>query len=149
MPPRRTLSAVQPVQHPKAPDLRDSVKASIDAMDWLTPTDQALADAALKLAEQIEQAQARADLAEQVYADARGDQSVYKKLAKLEAMCDVAKTVGWLGPQLQGMLRDLGGTPATRKAFRPDRPVGGRLADLRASAAARKNPGEDLDSPED
>jgi hypothetical protein len=49
-------------------------------------------------------------------------------------MCDVTKTVGWLGPQLQGVLRDLGGTPAARAAMKKDKPVGSRLAQLRDAA---------------
>jgi hypothetical protein len=60
-------------------------------------------------------------------------------------MCDVAKLVGWLGPQLQGVLRDLGGTPAARKAMQHDKPIGGRLAQIRADDAARQDDAEDLD----
>jgi hypothetical protein len=67
-----------------------------------------------------------------------GDASAYKRLQKLEAMCEVTKTVGWLGPQLQGVLRDLGGAPAARAAMKKDKPVGGRLAQLRDAAAKDK-----------
>ena len=49
-------------------------------------------------------------------------------------MCEVTKTVGWLGPQLQGVLRDLGGAPAARAAMKKDKPVGSRLAQLRDAA---------------
>jgi len=36
---------------------------------------------------------------------------------------------------LQGVLRDLGGTPAARAAMKKDKPVGSRLAQLRDAAA--------------
>src|SRR5690348_11627236 len=103
-------------------------------MDWLTDSDQGLKTLALRQAEEIEKAIDRLDLLEQVQKDFAGDDSMYKRLQKLEAMCDVTKTVGWLGPQLQGVLRDLGGTPAARKAMKNDRPIGGRLAALRDAA---------------
>ena len=141
MPPRRKLAAApDPPAHAKAPDLRDSVKAATDAMTWLQPTDRALADVALKLAEQIEESQARADLLAELYGEVRGDPGTFRKLQKLEAMCDLAKTVGWLAPQLQGMLRDLGGTPNARKAMQADKPIGGRLAQLRAGVARQDDP---------
>jgi hypothetical protein len=118
------------------PDLRASVDAAIAAMEWLTPTDVAMADLARSLAEQIEAASARAELLAGIEADMRiGDMPLLKRLQRLEAMCDVAKSVGWLGGQLQGVLKDLGGAPQARKAMLPDQPVGGRLAQLRADAA--------------
>lgn len=127
----RRLAAVKPVPEPeRAPDLRDAVKAAIGDMTWLSGSDKALAALALRQAEEIEKAVERAEL----LADIPRTDDNYKRLQKLEAMCDVTKTVGWLGPQLQGVLRDLGGTPAARKALQPDQPVGGRLAQLRASA---------------
>ena len=137
MPPRqRRLAAVkQAPEREHAPDLRDAVRAAVDAMDWLGPTDQAMKVLALRLAEEIEKAIDRADELGCVKDGFAGDDSMYKRLQKLEAMCDVTKTVGWLGPQLQGVLRDLGGTPAARKALQADKPIGGRLAQLRAAAA--------------
>jgi hypothetical protein len=104
-------------------------------MDWLTPTDQAMRTLALRQAEEIEKAVDRAEEAASILRDAEGDPSIYKRLQKLEAMCEVTKTVGWLGPQLQGVLRDLGGTPAARAAMKKDKPVGSRLAQLRDAAA--------------
>lgn len=142
MPPRaRKLAAVPdaPVR-PPAPDLRDAVKQAVDAMDWLKPSDGGLRALALRTAEEIEKAIDRADHLGDLRRDAAGDESVYKRLQKLEAMCDVTKTVGWLGPQLQGMLRDLGGTPAARAAMKQDKPIGGRLAQLRADAAREHDP---------
>lgn len=130
----RKLAAVPDKPRERAPDLRDAVKAAVDAMAWLGPTDQALKTLALRQAEEIEKAVDRAEELAELKREFAGDQSMYKRLAKLEAMCEVTKTVGWLGPQLQGVLRDLGGTPAARKAMGTDAPVKGRLADLRASA---------------
>lgn len=136
MPPRRKLAAVSVAEsEPKrAPDLRDAVRAAVDAMDWLSKSDQAMKTLALRQAEEIEKAVDRAEELADLRRDLAGDDTVYKRLQKLEAMCDVTKTVGWLGPQLQGVLRDLGGTPAARKVLRPDQPVGGRLAEIRKAA---------------
>lgn len=103
-------------------------------MDWLKPSDQALKALALRQAEELEKAIERSELLGDLRRDAAGDESLYKRLQKLEAMCDVTKTVGWLGPQLQGVLRDLGGTPAARAAMKQDKPIGGRLAQLRRDA---------------
>jgi hypothetical protein len=103
-------------------------------MDWLKDSDGGMKALVLRQAEEIEKAVDRAE----EFADLRselGDSIIaLKRLQKLEAQCDITKTVGWLGPQLQGVLRDLGGTPAARKAMRPDKPIGGRLAQLRAAA---------------
>jgi len=132
---RRNLQAVpDQEQRPRPPDLRDAVSSAVEAMDWLTVSDQGLKALALRVATEIEEAIDRAQLLREVQRDAAGDESLYKRLQKLEAMCEVTKTVGWLGPQLQGYLRDLGGTPASRKAMREDKPIGGRLAQLRAAS---------------
>lgn len=135
---RRKLSAVPDSQPEPAPDLRVAVKAAVDAMTWLEPSDQAIKALALRQAEEIEKALTRADELEALQREFAGDPSMYKRLQKLEAMCDVTKTVGWLGPQLQGVLRDLGGTPAARKAMKADKPVGGRLAQIRREASKRQ-----------
>lgn len=139
MPPKRRRLTAVPAEPPRerAPDLRDAVKAALAGMEWLTESDQGLKALALRQAEEIERAIERAEELASVWKDAAGtdDVSIYRRLQKLEAMCDVTKTVGWLGPQLQGVLRDLGGTPAARKAMKADKPIGGRLAQLRAAAA--------------
>lgn len=135
MPPRRRLSPVAGKSRERAPDLREAVKAAIDEMDWLKPSDQAMSTLALRQAEEIEKAIDRAEELEEVRRDLAGDMSALRRLQKLEAMCEVTKTVGWLGPQLQGVLRDLGGAPAARAAMKVDKPIGGRLAQLRADAA--------------
>ncbi len=133
----RKLAAV-PDQPPRerAPDLRDAVRTAIEAMTWLGPSDEALRTLALRQAEEIEAAIDRAELLAELVHDAAGDVGLLKRIEKLAAMCDVTKTVGWLGPQLQGVLRDLGGTPGARKALAAAKPVGGRLAELRAAEAA-------------
>lgn len=131
----RAVATPEVTERERAPDLRDAVAAAVQDMAWLNPSDKALRALALRTAEEIEKAVDRAELLAEIARDAAGDIAVYKKLQKLEAMCDVTKTVGWLGPQLQGMLRDLGGTPAARKAMQPGKPIGGRLAQLRANAA--------------
>lgn len=142
MPPRTRKPALKPVpaEEPRerAPDLRDAVRDAIKAMDWLTDADGAIKALALRQAEEIEKAIDRADRLEEIWQEVEpGDVSLYKRLQALEAMCDVTKTVGWLGPQLQGVLRDLGGAPAARKAMAKDKPVGGRLAKLREAAAGQ------------
>jgi hypothetical protein len=136
MPPRARRLAAVPVEPPRerAPDLRDAVRDAVNAMDWLTPTDEAMKTLALRQAEEIEKAIDRAEELEVLYRELAGDESAHKRLQKLTAMCEVTKTVGWLGPQLQGVLRDLGGTPAARAAMKKDKPVGSRLAQLRDAA---------------
>ncbi|MFD0885924.1 hypothetical protein ACFQ08_15350 [Streptosporangium algeriense] len=119
----------------RAPDLRDAVRGAVDAMDWLAPSDQAMRALALRQAEEIEKAIDRAEELAELRRDLAGDEGALRRLRALEAQCDVTKAVGWLGPQLQGVLRDLGGTPAARKAMKTDKPIGGRLAQLRADAA--------------
>lgn len=133
----RKLKPVPATPPRPAPDLRDAVRAAVDAMDWLQESDGAIKALALRQAEEIEKAIDRAEELAELARDAGGDRDIYRRLQKLEAMCDVTKTVGWLGPQLQGVLRDLGGTPSARKAMKADKPIGGRLAQLRASAAGQ------------
>jgi hypothetical protein len=134
MPPRK-LKPVPEQTRERAPDLRDAVKAAVEAMDWLQDSDGAMKTLALRQAEEIEKAITRAEELDDLKTAFAGDASMFKRLQKLEAMCDVTKTVGWLGPQLQGVLRDLGGAPAARAAMKQDKPVGGRLAQLRAGAS--------------
>ncbi len=132
----RRLAAV-PAEAPRerAPDLREAVKGSIGQMTWCTPADKAMQALAQRLAQEIETAIDRAEELAELQREAAGDLDVYKRLRALEAMCSVTKTVGWLGPQLQGVLRDLGAAPGARKALSNDKPVGGRLAQLRAAAS--------------
>jgi hypothetical protein len=135
VPPRRLAAVPAKPPRERAPDLRDAVRAAVDAMDWLSHSDHALRTLALRQAEEIEKAVDRAEELEALWAETRADdRSTVRRLEKLEAMCDVTKTVGWLGVQLQGVLRDLGGTPAARAAFSKDKPVGSRLEQLRNAA---------------
>jgi len=135
MPPPRRLRAVPDAQRERAPDLRDSVKSALAAMNWLTASDEGMKTLALRQAEMIETAVDRADELADLYREAAGDKDLNRRIDKLASMCDVAKLVGWLGPQLQGVLRDLGGTPAARKAMNTDKPVEGRLGQIRKDAA--------------
>lgn len=134
---QRNLKAVpEPeAQRDCAPDLRDAVAEALTAMTWLKPSDEALKALALRQAQEIEKAIDRADELTAILRDAGGNPDIYKRIEKLQAMCDVTKVVGWLGPQLQGVLRDLGGTPKGRKDLGEGKQVGGRLAKLRADAA--------------
>lgn len=138
MPPRRRLQAVPDkpdTPRERAPDLRDAVRAAVGEMTWLTPSDKAMAALALRQAEMIETAIDRAEELAELCREAGGNKDLHKRLDKLASMCDVAKLVGWLGPQLQGVLRDLGGTPGARKAMTTNKPVGGRLGQIRQDAA--------------
>lgn len=139
---QRNLRAVPPpaAERERPPDLRDAVRDAIKAMDWLKDSDRGLAALAVRHATEIELAIERSELLGELKRDAAGDESLYKRLQKLEAMCDVNKTVGWLGPQLKDILRELGGSPASRKALQEDKPIGGRLAQLRAAATGVDNP---------
>lgn len=139
----RKLRAVTSTSRERAPDLRDAVRDAVDAMSWLAESDAGLKALALRQAEEIEKAIDRAVELDEVRRDLAGDMAALKRLQKLEAMCDVTKTVGWLGPQLQGVLRDLGGTPAARKAMKADKPIGGRLAQIRAEAGQHDTPSVD------
>lgn len=105
-------------------------------MDWLATSDDGIKALALKLAEEIEGATERAEELSDIAGmlAANGELDLLKRVQRLEAMCNVTKIVGWLGPQLQGVLRDLGGTPAARLAMHKDKPVGGRLAQLQDAA---------------
>ncbi len=111
MPPRRRrlAAAPEPPMRERAPDLRDAVRAAVDAMDWLTGSDQAMKALALRQAEEIEKAIDRAEELAELRRDLAGDEGALRRLRALESMCEVTKTVGWLDPQLQGVLRDLGG----------------------------------------
>lgn len=140
---RKLRSVKGKADRDRAPDLRDAVQASITGMAWLKPSDDAIKALALRLADEIEAAVDRAEEFAALRRELIDDASAYKRLQKLEAMCDATKTVGWLGPQLQGVLRDLGGTPAARKAMTSDQPVGGSLGRIRAAAAAAGTPRQD------
>ena len=140
----RPLRSVKPkASRKRAPDLRDAVQSALDAMTWLKPSDEAIKALALRLADEIEDAVDRAEEFAALRRELIDDVSAYKRLQKLEAMCDQTKTVGWLGPQLQGVLKDLAGTPMSRKAMKEDQPIGGSLGRIRAAAAAAGTPRQD------
>jgi hypothetical protein len=118
----------------RAPDLRDVVTSALDAMSWLSASDEAMKTLALRQAQEIEQAIDRAQELSDLYESGAGDRSVYDRLKKLEAFCEVTRVVATVGPQLQAVLRDLGGSPATRRALAPSDEVGSRLKTLRNAA---------------
>ncbi len=79
-----------------------AVTAAVGAMPWLGPSDAGMVALAKKYAALIDDAE------------------------------DDPKTVGWLGQNLAGALKALGGTPAERKALGVEEKVAGKLAALRA-----------------
>lgn len=118
----------------RAPDLRVAVDEAIRSMPWLEESDAAIVALARRLAQEIEETEDRAEELGALVAEFGSDRDMFKRLKLLEAKCDVTKIVGWLGPQLQGVLKDLAGNPQARKAMRADAPIGGRLAQLREAA---------------
>jgi len=139
MPPRRKLNAV-PEPERTMPNLRQAVELAVADMDWLKPSDVAMIDLARSLADQIETAVGLADEYTKLVSDvaASGDDALLKRVRSLEKRADMQKVVGWFGPMLQGVLRDLGGAPVARKLMQEDAPAGERLAALRAMTAQTK-----------
>jgi hypothetical protein len=82
-----------------SPNLVTSVRRAVKAMHWLSESDQATVDLAIRVAKAIEEAD------------------------KLDAR---------LGTQLLEALKELGGTPAARKALGAERQTKSRLAEIRA-----------------
>ena|SRR5215207_8882150 len=95
------------------------VQWAIEAMPWLKPSDGGMVMLALKYAEQVDIASARGDLGK----------------------------VGYLGQQLHGVLRSLGGSPVERKALNLEGQANGKLAELRAARFVGKRDAADLDAP--
>ena len=139
MPPRRKLN---PVPEPKrtAPDLRQAVELAVAGMDWLQPSDLAMVDVARSLADQIETAVELADEYTRLVSDvaASGDDVLLKRVRSFEKRADMQKVVGWFAPMLQGVLRDLGGAPLSRKLMAEEQPAGDRLSALRSMVSTTK-----------
>jgi hypothetical protein len=95
------------------------VQQAIDAMHWLRASDTGMIVLAVKYAEQIDMANEAGD----------------------------TRAVGYLGQQLHGVLRSLGGSPAERKALNIEVKADGKLAELRAARSNRLRAAEDLDPP--
>jgi hypothetical protein len=114
--------------------LTSAVEQTIAEMGWLTPADVALQTLALKLAGEIDSARARAD--EYTALDGRwgGEEDEYWRLQRLEAWCDLSKSVALLGPKLRDVLRDLGGAPNARVALDTVPKTAGKLALMQANA---------------
>lgn len=138
---RRNLNSV-PLSRPvrTVPDLRAAIDTAVDQMDWLEPSDMALVDVARALADQIEHAVVLVEEYPSLVADvaATGDDALLKRVRSFEKRADMQKVVGWFSPLLQGVLRDLGGSPVARKLMQEDAPVGERLAALRSMTQQAK-----------
>jgi hypothetical protein len=87
--------------------MQEAVEQSVADMSWLKVSDQALVALAVKYAGEIDKA---------------GDDQ---------------RAIGYLGQQLMGALRSLGGMPAERKALDAEGAVRGRLAELRKARERR------------
>ncbi len=80
-----------------------AVTAAVESMPWLGPSDAGMVALALEYARLIDAAK------------------------------NDPKTVGWLGQNLSGALKALGGTPSERKALGVEEKVSRKLAQLRAA----------------
>lgn len=115
--------------------LTNAVDETLGQMAWLTPADKAMRELALHLAGEIDTARARAEEFGQLNGTFEPESDAYIRLQKLEAWCDLAKTVGMLGPRLRDVLRDLGGAPNARAGLdtAPEKSAG-KLATMLANA---------------
>ena len=129
---RGNLASVPPKTYPEPPDLRDAVQESLDQMTWLGTADNAMKALALKLATEIEQVLDRARQLEECWQMSL-EKSDRERLYRLQAHCDATKIIGWLGPQLQGVLRDLGGAAMARNTMKRPDSAGGALESIRNS----------------
>jgi hypothetical protein len=132
----RKLRSVKAKSEPvRPPDLREAVADALAAMTWLKPTDDAIKALALHFAAAIADSVDMAEEYEVLRRELIDDTSAYKRLKALEDKCNATKNIGWLGPLLQGALKEMAGTPASRKAMKSDQPIGGSLGSIRARAA--------------
>lgn len=106
--------------------LADAVRDAFAGMtQWRSPADVAAEQLAIRMAQQIDDAEKRSELARAADVDER-----------LAAWCEVAATLDKLGPKLHAILRDLGSTVAGRKDIKVQERTAGRLARLRQSGGA-------------
>lgn len=101
----------------KSDDLSSAVSGAIDAMPWIEPSDAGLVKLAKSYAAAIDGALES------------GGQDAVKGL--------------YLGPHLLGALRDLGGTPGSRKDLNVVENVKGKLANLRALRGGKNDAAEE------
>lgn len=115
-------------------NLTEAVRETLGQMAWLTPADKAMRELALHLAGEIDTARERADSFKVLEATFEPESDAYFQLQRLEAWCDLAKTVGMLGPRLRDVLRDLGGAPNARAGLdaAPEKSAG-KLATMLAN----------------
>jgi hypothetical protein len=106
--------------------LSEAVEQSFEGMAWLRSADTAAMELARKYAARIDEALEYAE-----------GQEVTKAL--------------YLGPHLLNTMRELGGSPQSRKAMQSSDPVGGALASIRASlpGGSGQDDAEALDSSTD
>lgn len=134
---RSNLKAVPDRKARTAPDMRAAVEDAVAAMSWLEDSDQAMVATARALADQIETAIELSAEYDALAADlaAAGEDALLKRLRSFEKRADMQKVVGWFAPMLQGVLRDLGGAPLSRKLMAEEAAPGERLAAIRAMVA--------------
>jgi hypothetical protein len=133
---RGSLKSVPVKKRQRPPDLRDALEEALDELRklaFVTAADEATVALARKYADEIERTVERAEELEDLWNSRGADRSFYARLEKLEANCDVVRVVGWLGPQLQGVLKELAGTTMSRRAMEKTNPMGGRLDKLKSS----------------
>lgn len=94
-----------------------AVQQAIDAMTWLKASDTGMIVLAVKYAEQVDRANKAGD----------------------------TRAVGYLGQQLHGVLKSLGGAPAERRALDVQGAPRGSLADLRAARVDRERRAKTVD----
>ncbi len=125
----QNVTPLRSVKQPPGGDYASLAAAVRDACagmkQWSTAADVAAQQLAIRMAQQIDDTEKRARLAE-----VAGD--VDEKLAR---WCDVAETLDRLGPKLHAILRDLGSTVAGRKDIKVQERPAGRLARLRQGGA--------------
>lgn len=77
---RRLAAALESPARERAPDLRDAVRAAVEAMDWLTDSDQAMRTLALRQVEKIEKAIDRAEELAELRRELAGDEGALRRL---------------------------------------------------------------------
>lgn len=115
-------------------NLTDAVRETLGQMAWLTPADKAMRELALHLAGEIDTARRRAEEFAQLDGAFESESDAEYRLRRLESWCDLAKTVGMLGPRLRDVLKDLGGAPNARSGLdTAGQKTAGKLATMLAN----------------
>jgi hypothetical protein len=123
--------------------LLDVVDSVVDQMTWLKSTDAGMVELARRYAKVIDDAvsisEDFADVSAKLWdlAIETDSKSLLARLKAVEKAIDVGKTVGWIGPLMANVLRDIGGSPAERKGLESDAPAKNNLEQMREGAKAR------------